>query len=226
MPLQNATAPFLKSGNFLRTWHKCEAQTCTTESLTLSLDRAPPPLPLPLPVRKPAPLEAKIDPEIDDVNSYARATLAMVNGVRAVHGAFHALQNPPPPPPRAPAATRTPPAPKLPVVPPFDIQDIPGAMRKVGMPMGAKLMERWFKGELNYSPTDTDEKAETNQNGLPYPPSMIDTTSITMKWVQTFLRAKTAFDTLTESLWMETPRARKSLATALMPYKTRQSISP
>jgi hypothetical protein len=85
--------------------------------------------------------------------------------------------------PDALAVAPTPPAPKRPVVPPFDIQDIPGAMRQLGMPMSARLMERWFSGQLNYSKNDADEKAETDQNGPPYPPNMIDTTSITMAWV-------------------------------------------
>ena len=59
-------------------------------------------------------------------------------------------------------------------VPPFDIQQIPEAMRKEGMPISAKLMERWFAGALNYSPTDADEGAELSQDGKPYLESMVD----------------------------------------------------
>ena len=32
-------------------------------------------------------------------------------------------------------------------------------MRKEFMPVSAKLMERWFAGALDYSPTTDDEKA-------------------------------------------------------------------
>lgn len=63
-------------------------------------------------------------------------------------------------------------------MPPFDLQEIPGAMRKEFMPVSAKLMEKWFAGPLNYSPTTRDKIKGINQDGQPYPPSMIDTTTI------------------------------------------------
>lgn len=51
-------------------------------------------------------------------------------------------------------------------------------------------------------------------------------TSITMKWVLGFTRAKNAFDTLTESLILENPAARAELKKRLIPYKTRASTRP
>lgn len=51
-------------------------------------------------------------------------------------------------------------------------------MRKEFMPVSAKLMEKWFAGPLNYSPTTRDKIKGINQDGQPYPPSMIDTTTI------------------------------------------------
>lgn len=159
-------------------------------------------------------------------DSFANLAVAVSDGVHAIRSAIHAVQNPPARPAQLPA-TGSKALPPQPVIPPFDIQDIPGAMRKLRMPMGALLMERWFKGELNYSPTDQDEVVGINQNGVPYPSTMIDTTSITMKWVLEFRRAKNGFDTLAESRMLETKRAREILTLALAPYKkTHESIHP
>ena len=52
-------------------------------------------------------------------------------------------------------------------VSPFDIQEIPAGMRKEMMPIGAELMERWFAGRLNYSPTDDDGRPKINQDEKP-----------------------------------------------------------
>lgn len=78
-------------------------------------------------------------------------------------------------------------------VPPFDIQEIPDAMRLEHMPISAKLMKRWFAGVLNYAPTDADLKAEKNQQGDPYPPAMYDTTTIKMDWVLKYARAEAVY---------------------------------
>jgi hypothetical protein len=72
------------------------------------------------------------------------------------------------PPPRAAPAASSPPAVK---VKPFDIQDIPATMRKLHMPMSAAMMERWFQGQLNYSPTEDDEREGLNQHGQPIRPA-------------------------------------------------------
>lgn len=71
-------------------------------------------------------------------------------------------------------------------------------MRKLNMPVSAEMMERWFRGQLNYSPTESDEAKGLNQAGQPYPPSMIDKSIITMDWVLKFRRARSAFENLTE----------------------------
>ncbi|BBP96813.1 hypothetical protein BSFA1_19420 [Burkholderia sp. SFA1] len=86
------------------------------------------------------------------------------------------------------------------------------------MPVSAKLMERWFAGELNYSRTDADEKAEINQDGNPYPASMYDTTSIKLDWVLNFQRAKNRYDELLTSL-IKTPNAISELRKILLRYR-------
>ncbi|MFD1555283.1 DUF6402 family protein [Paraburkholderia silviterrae] len=103
-------------------------------------------------------------------------------------------------------------------VPPFDIQEIPDAMRLEQMPIAAKLMERWFAGVLNYAPTDADLKAEKNQRGEPYPPSMYDTTSIKMDWVLRYKRAEVIYLDLLKSR-IYRPAALDRLRERLLPFK-------
>lgn len=163
----------------------------------------------------PARKKVKEDPYVNTVRG-AIKTAEAVSGAAA--GLQLWLKSPPPPPPpkekSKPAQT----------VPPFDIQDIPGAMRKIGAPIGADLMDKWFAGALNYPPTSDDERDGINQNGVPYPPSMIDTTSVKIEWVLKFARAKKGLDCLMSQL--ETVAARREIAKALRPYRNRQDIRP
>ena len=122
-----------------------------------------------------------------------------------------------PAPPRQPKPA---PTPKTEVVPPCDIQEIPGAMRKNYMFKSAALMEKWFAGELNYSPTDADEKAEINQKGEPYPASMYDASTIKLDWVLNFRRAKDQYDALVNTA-IRSPAAMRQLALILSRYKRR-----
>jgi hypothetical protein len=103
-------------------------------------------------------------------------------------------------------------------VPPFDIQEIPAAMRKTYLPKSAALMERWFAGKINYSPTDADESAEINQDGESYPPDFYDTTTITLDWVLQFARAKAKYDYLVKEA-IRSPKAIEALHDILAPYQ-------
>lgn len=103
-------------------------------------------------------------------------------------------------------------------VPPFDIQEIPAAMRLEGMPIAARLMEQWFSGILNYAPTDEDLAAEINQNGKPYPPDMYDTTTIKMDWVLKFRRAQDQYnDLVNNAIYRQS--TLKPLRDKLMPVR-------
>jgi len=115
--------------------------------------------------------------------------LALMEGVSAMAEWFSQ-----PPSPRKSAASVAPaPAPPPAVqLKPFDIQDIPATMGKLRMLVSAAMMERWFRGQLNYSPTEKDEQGGLNQKGQPYPPSMIDKSLITMDWVLRYERARVA----------------------------------
>jgi len=103
-------------------------------------------------------------------------------------------------------------------VPAFDIQEIPGAMRKLFLPVSARLMDRWFSGALNYSPTTADEQAEVNQNGKAYPADMYDTSTVKLDWVLRFPRAKKQFDLLLNEI-IRSPKSRDELYKQLLPYK-------
>lgn len=71
--------------------------------------------------------------------------------------------------------------------PPFDMLDIPGAMKKMGFPVAAKLAQRWFDGR-EYVLSD-DPKAE-------YPPDMVDTSDVTLNFVLSYKKVKAKYDGL------------------------------
>ncbi|MHA7681572.1 DUF6402 family protein [Cupriavidus sp. PET2-C1] len=111
------------------------------------------------------------------------------------------------PPPPKPTPTPAAPAIKKPRIKPFDLQDIPGAMDRIGWPMSAKVMRKWLSGELNYADSDEGARIGINQNGDPFPQSMIDTTMFKLKWILGFERAKEKYDWLIdESIYSKSAR--------------------
>jgi hypothetical protein len=216
--------PYLKSHNFLRTWSERQCQICDVEDVRLSSDR--PALPVmyapaesvPDLVDKEIPLcpKKKEDPYLNTLNAAFKVADAA--------SAFSSwLRSPAPPPAPAPAPKAAPAPSPARKVPPFDIQDVPKAMRKVGMPMAAKLQERWFAGAANYSRSDKDLMNEIDQSGARYAPAMVDSKTIKMDWVLSFRRAKTAFDELVEKR-LKAPRAFDTLKKALTSYQNRPDI--
>ena len=83
-----------------------------------------------------------------------------------------------------------------PIIPPFDIQQIPDAMERLKLPVSAQMMRYWFAGPENYSKTGEDLIAGIDQHGNPYTPNMIDKSIITLDWVLNFPRAQKAYDDL------------------------------
>jgi hypothetical protein len=71
--------------------------------------------------------------------------------------------------------------------PPFDMLDIPGAMKKMGFPVAAKLAQRWFDGR-EYVLSD-DPKAE-------YPSDMVDTGDVTLSFVLGYKKVKAKYESL------------------------------
>lgn len=113
---------------------------------------------------------------------------------------------PKPKPPKREQLTR-------PKVAPFDIQDIPRAMETMGWKRSAKLMRRWFAGELNYATPEGEIRA-INQKGEPFSASMVDTTMFPMSWILGFPRANARYEELLQKS-LYTPNARKALAAIL-----------
>ncbi|AOI79774.1 DUF6402 family protein [Burkholderia sp. NRF60-BP8] len=205
---------YYKINKLLWRWSRTEGARIVHDA-GLSMDRAPPALPAsPAPVAKavPAPKPPKPDPMVKMVDDIWGAVDAFSRFKTWLNTAD------PPKPAKAPAPTKL-----EKTVPAFDIQEIPGAMRKEMMPIGAKLMERWFAGALNYSPTDADEAAEINQDGRPYPPEMYDTTTVKLDWVLRFARAKKKYDYLINEA-IRSPAAKETLKGKLGPYKERLTL--
>ena len=201
--------------SYLRAWilkkedDGCEL--CTDENIQLSLSKPPPPLrDQPVAARKESALLAwsrkqrSNDPYDNVFEGIAKAAEALQRFDRWLDK------------PRAPVAREVSPTvlgepPQKNKTPHFDIAEIPEVIRKLGMPKAAGMMDKWFQGELNYSPTAIRSREEINQHGLPYPESMIDTTSITMDWVLSFPRAQKEFDDLKSGAMFKTERAIKAI---------------
>ncbi|MFP3564288.1 DUF6402 family protein [Paraburkholderia sp. SIMBA_030] len=200
---------YYKINKLLWRWSKKDGARIVREA-KLSMDKAPPALPVP-PAAKvsPTPKPPKPDPLVQMVDDLYRASDAFSRSKKWLDT---------PAPPKQPKPTK----PEK-TVPPFDIQEIPGAMRKEAMPIGARLMERWFAGRLNYSPTDDDERGKINQDGKPYPPDMYDTTTVKLDWVLKPERARSKYDYLINEA-IRSDKARKALHDTLVPYKGRSDL--
>jgi len=208
MRIDEQPLPYYKRNRLIWRWsyRDIEDGCRPVHGVALSMDRAPPSLSNAVAKKSEprTPLRRERDP-LD----------VMLDDIATVVGAFRRfktwLDTPDPlKPPK--------PAPEQQTAPPFDIQEIPGAMRGELMPVSAKLMERWFAGELNFSPTDPDEKAEIDQNGKPYAASMYDTTTIKLDWLLNYQSAKDRYDDLLTSR-IRTPNAVNALRTILRRYK-------
>ncbi|BBU27955.1 hypothetical protein BTHE68_16890 [Burkholderia sp. THE68] len=207
MRIDEQPLPYYKRNRLIWRWsyRDIEDGCRPVHGVALSMDRAPPSLSNAVAKKSEprTPLRRERDP-LD----------VMLEDIATVVGAFRRfktwLDTPDPPKPPKPA-------PEQQTAPPFDIQEIPGAMRRELMPVSARLMERWFAGELNFSPTDPDEKAEIDQNGKPYAASMYDTTTIKLDWVLSYQSAKDRYDDLVTSR-IKTPNAVNALRTILRRY--------
>jgi hypothetical protein len=157
----------------------------------LSMERLPPVL-REVPELTPAPVAQKPEPRPKPQPGEDLLILQIIGTARRFRNWLEKPVEPKPKPEEKPAK----PADKEKTAESFDIQEIPKVMRKNRLPKSAILMERWFAGRLNYSRLDSDESAEINQEGKPYPPDMYDTTTITLDWILQFPRARAAYEYL------------------------------
>ncbi len=215
MSTGSSKIPYYKVGWFIHKWVLCGgADGCEiVDEAELASDKPPP-----KPAQPKTPSAAsKPVPKPD-------AATKMLNDLQKAANAFSRFQawldTPDTPKPTTEARdSQT----KEDTVAPFDIQEIPITMRALSLPMGAKLMERWFAGQLNYSPDDQAESRGLNQNGEPYPPSMIDKTNVTMKWALGFERAKAQYENLVHNV-IYSQASLQQLAKILQRYPPQTNI--
>ncbi|MES2011742.1 MAG: DUF6402 family protein [Pseudomonadota bacterium] len=173
--------PYYTLGGFIQDWKLKPTQSCSAldvDHYALSLAKAPPPFLDQPPLKPPTPAPVQ------------RESKSLIEGFIE----FRKWLNTPTPPKPAPA-----PKPTHPVVTPFDLQDIPLALDNIGWPMSAKVMRKWFAGELNCATADQGTGIVLNQHGNPFPSNMIDTTMFKLKWILGFTRAKSAYKRLLET---------------------------
>jgi hypothetical protein len=204
--------PYFKPNLLWWTWEKQEgSKGCykvDQEEIFLAADMRPPPLrdqPPPDPV---APVAAEPGPfSVQKIGYLGAALVKLVDFVEWMEEP--ALVKKPPPPPEPDEKTL--PVPAFPRIKPFDIQEIPAAMEKLGWKISAKLMRKWFAGQLNYPVNDEGDEKQINQLGQPFPPSMIDTSTIKMDWILSFPRARRKFEELQGNAVIQSPAARNEL---------------
>ena len=217
---------YLKSSNFLRLWSERECEVCEVEGVGLSMARAAPPLLHARPVEavpERAVKEVSVPKKKVPEDPYLNVFNAILKTADAVADFSDWLKRPPAASLSSAIANALPKLPPARKVPPFDIQDVPKAMRKLHMPMAAKLQERWFAVQENYSRTSDDLQNELDQHGVRYMPAMIESTTIKMDWVLSFSRAKKAFEDLIKQRLI-LPVARDILRKKLTPYRNRSDL--
>jgi len=161
------------------------------DDVALSLDRPAPALPKRLAAARTSSPQSTPRPVTDPFKK-------MVTDIADLHD-YLTTPAPPKPPKAAPVAAAAQPQAKPPARPPaFDLQDIPAAMRKMGWLKSAELMERWFKGALNYSPDKITESKGINQHGVRYPAEFVDTQTITWNWLLTYPAVGDGLNTLVQ----------------------------
>jgi hypothetical protein len=85
--------------------------------------------------------------------------------------------------------TKTPPPKEKEPPPPFDIRDIPIAMKALNFPLGAKFSQRWLDGRAYVS---------SGPDAI-YAADMIDKTSVTMDWLLKYKDIKANYDSFVKN---------------------------
>ncbi|MDR3300198.1 MAG: DUF6402 family protein [Candidatus Accumulibacter sp.] len=107
-----------------------------------------------------------------------------------------------PTPPLATSTTKPLPGPSGKEVPVdvFHIDDIPGAMDKMGWKVSAQLMRRWFSNAPAYiMPGEVRDGLDAKKDAIDYrllPPSQIDDQSVTWEWLLKFPRIQQVLNEL------------------------------
>ncbi len=95
---------------------------------------------------------------------------------------------------------KTPPKEKEPP-PPFDIRDIPIAMKALNFPMGAKFSQKWLDGRAYVS---------SGPDAI-YAADMIDKTSVTMDWLLKYKDIKANYDLFVKNDVLLTDKSKSEM---------------
>lgn len=147
-----------------------EAQGCswvTNVNACLRNDKAPPPLASDKVKEKIASVSPKSAPPTQPKPEQEKGWMKLFNDVQRLSD--------------KPSA---PPIPKE--LPPFDIRDIPDAMKAMGFTIGAKFSRRWLDGRAYEKPA----------KGELYAADMVDTDTIKLSWLFGYKRVKARYDEL------------------------------
>ena len=190
------------------TWVTCavsDGEGCAAIThAALSLDQPPPLLrspPIQAPVLESAPSTLTANPPVKKALTQTESdALLLMKAIRMAESVRTWWNKPfPPPMPPKPASADKPVVTKsssAPVIPSFDIQQIPDVMERLKLPVSAQMMRHWFAGQANYSTNKDDMIAGVDQSGNPYPSNMIDQSIVKLDWVLGFPRAQKAYDEL------------------------------
>lgn len=105
---------------------------------------------------------------------------------------------------------------------PFDLYDLPAAMRAEDFPVAAQFAERWFHGR-RFNAHRYDAKKRTYVEGR-YDPDMIDTKTIRLKWLFRFGDVESKFNRLLQNI--ASAKAKSTLRSILQRHiDTRPAFS-
>ena len=83
--------------------------------------------------------------------------------------------------------------PQLPLPKPFDLYDIPAAMKSTGFTVSAKLAQKWLDGPA-YTVFGTDDPSTAKEGR--YPPHMVDHTTVSLGWLRGYSKIEPRYQAL------------------------------
>jgi hypothetical protein len=92
----------------------------------------------------------------------------------------------------------------------FRLRQIPNTMKKLGLNTAANLQEKWFNGQASVM----TEKQKSGRD--PYDEAFVDTTTISMGWLQSFSRVQEKIRTLTQESYLLSPKAQDEIRKLLI----------
>lgn len=211
---------FLKRNPLLWTWVKClasDGEGCVALGRTKLSFARPAPLLRDQPVLPPSPVTTDAQRATAKLEKLSTAAASFQDWLTRPAPSLRSVL---PQPTTAPQPAVTVPGAKaMPEksIQPFDLQQVPETMDKIGLPVSAKMMRHWFSGASNYSATKEQVRTAVDHDGKPCSAEMIDHQIIKLDWVLSFPRAKKAYDELLK-VGIFSATAQKELKACLTSY--------